>query len=80
MGLLLDLERGWRPDRCVHDADRTLRRLVASLPVTVGVRPEGWLIVGEGEQLPVSVNMIEALGSDGFIYGSCGLGGTLSSS
>lgn len=56
------------------------RCVVASGPVTVGVRPEGGLIVGEGEQLPVSVNMIEALGSDGFIYGSRGLGGTLGSS
>jgi multiple sugar transport system ATP-binding protein len=48
----------------------------ASGPVTVGVRPEAWRIVGEGEGLPVKVNVVEELGSDGFIYGSCDVEGT----
>jgi multiple sugar transport system ATP-binding protein len=44
--------------------------------ITVGVRPEAWRIVGEGEGIPVKVNVVEELGADGFVYGSSGAEGT----
>jgi multiple sugar transport system ATP-binding protein len=44
--------------------------------VTIGVRPESWRIVGEGEGLPVKVNVVEELGADGFVYGHSGVEGT----
>jgi multiple sugar transport system ATP-binding protein len=44
--------------------------------VVVGVRPENWRIVGRGEGIPVTVNVIEELGADAFVYGSCEAQGT----
>ena len=44
--------------------------------VVVGVRPENWRLVGAGEGLPVTVNVIEELGADAFVYGTCEAQGT----
>jgi multiple sugar transport system ATP-binding protein len=45
--------------------------------ITVGVRPEAWRIVSEGEGgLPVRVTVVEELGADAFVYGSSGIEGT----
>src|SRR6187397_53098 len=45
--------------------------------VTVGVRPEAWRLVSESEGgLPVDVTVVEELGADGFVYGSCDVEGT----
>ncbi len=44
--------------------------------ITVGVRPESWRIVGEGEGIPVKVTVVEELGADGFVYGTSGEEGT----
>ncbi|MGC0367488.1 multiple sugar transport system ATP-binding protein [Rhodococcus sp. 27YEA15] len=45
--------------------------------ITVGVRPEVWRIVAPSEGgLPVRVTLVEELGSDAFVYGSCGVEGT----
>ena len=44
--------------------------------ITVGVRPEAWRIVGPGEGLPVTVTVVEELGADGFVYGTCDVEGT----
>ena len=44
--------------------------------VVVGVRPESWRLVGAGEGLPVTVNVIEELGADAFVYGTCEAEGT----
>jgi multiple sugar transport system ATP-binding protein len=41
---------------------------------TLGVRPEGWVLVGAGDGIPVRVDLVEELGSDSFAYGSAGLG------
>jgi multiple sugar transport system ATP-binding protein len=44
--------------------------------IIVGVRPESWRIVGEGEGIPVQVNVVEELGADGFVYGHSTAEGT----
>jgi multiple sugar transport system ATP-binding protein len=45
--------------------------------ITVGVRPEAWRLVGSGDQgLPVQVTVVEELGSDSFVYGTCDVEGT----
>ena len=43
--------------------------------ITVGVRPEAWrLVSAEAGGLPVSVTVVEELGSDAFVYGTAMLG------
>jgi multiple sugar transport system ATP-binding protein len=38
--------------------------------VTVGVRPENWQMVSEGEGLPIKVTVVEELGADSYVYGT----------
>ena len=45
--------------------------------ITVGVRPEAWRVVGNSEDgMPVQVTVVEDLGADAFVYGTCGVEGT----
>jgi multiple sugar transport system ATP-binding protein len=45
--------------------------------VTVGVRPESWRIVTREEGgLPVDVTVVEELGADSYVYGTCDVEGT----
>jgi len=45
--------------------------------ITIGVRPEAWRVVGNSEDgLPVQVNVVEDLGADAFVYGTCAVDGT----
>jgi multiple sugar transport system ATP-binding protein len=45
--------------------------------LTVGVRPEAWRLVSESDGgLPVTVTVVEELGADAFVYGSCEVEGT----
>jgi multiple sugar transport system ATP-binding protein len=44
--------------------------------ITVGVRPENWRLVSEGEGIPVNVTVVEELGADGYVYGTSGEEGT----
>ncbi len=45
--------------------------------VTVGVRPESWrIITAEEGGLPVKVTVVEELGADSFVYGTCDVEGT----
>ena len=45
--------------------------------ITVGVRPEAWRLVSETEGgLPITVTVVEELGADGFVYGTCDVEGT----
>ncbi|GAB2987583.1 ABC transporter ATP-binding protein [Nocardioides montaniterrae] len=44
--------------------------------VVVGVRPENWRLVGPGEGIPLTVSVIEDLGADAYVYGSCDVEGT----
>jgi multiple sugar transport system ATP-binding protein len=49
----------------------------ASGPVIVGVRPEAWRVVGPEEVgLPVTVAVVEELGADAYVYGTCDIAGT----
>jgi multiple sugar transport system ATP-binding protein len=49
----------------------------ASGDITVGVRPEAWRLVGESEGgLPIRVTVVEELGADAFLYGTCDVEGT----
>ena len=44
--------------------------------VTVGVRPENWrLVTAEEGGLPVKVTVVEELGADSFVYGTCDVEG-----
>ena len=46
--------------------------------ITIGVRPEAWKVVPEGEGgLPVTVSVIEELGADGYMYGTTDVDGTV---
>jgi multiple sugar transport system ATP-binding protein len=43
----------------------------------VGVRPEAWRVVSDGDgSLPVKVTVVEELGSDAFVHGTCDVHGT----
>jgi len=44
--------------------------------VTVGVRPENWRVVSSGEGLPITVTVVEELGADAYVHGTCDLEGT----
>ena len=45
--------------------------------ITLGVRPESWRLVGQSEGgLPVKVTVVEELGADAYIYGTCDVEGT----
>ena len=45
--------------------------------ITIGVRPEAWrLVSAEQGGLPVTVTVVEELGSDSFVYGSSDVEGT----
>jgi multiple sugar transport system ATP-binding protein len=63
----------------IGDIDIPIDREAASRSkgdITVGVRPENWRIVGEGEGIPVKITVVEELGADGFVYGTSGAEGT----
>jgi multiple sugar transport system ATP-binding protein len=45
--------------------------------IVVGVRPESWRMVSPADGgLPVTVTVVEELGSDAFVYGTSGVAGT----
>src|SRR3954447_22864753 len=44
--------------------------------ITVGVRPEDMALVGHGEGLPTTINLVESLGADAYVYGVASIGDT----
>ena len=56
---------GWRAP-----LSRDARQSLSDGAVTVGVRPEDLRLVGQGEGIPVTVELVEELGSDAFLHGS----------
>jgi multiple sugar transport system ATP-binding protein len=56
--------------------DPTSERTMAGR-LTVGVRPESWRLVSENDGgLPIVVTVVEDLGADSFVYGTCDVEGT----
>lgn len=49
---------------------RQQRAAVTGTDVVVGIRPEGWDIVDAAEGLSITVEAVEELGSDQYLYGS----------
>jgi multiple sugar transport system ATP-binding protein len=45
-------------------------------PVVVGVRPEDWRLSDDADALTVTVTVVEELGSDSFVHGTCDVAGT----
>jgi len=43
--------------------------------VTIGVRPEDMALVGQGEGLTTTVNLVEELGADAYVYGTADVNG-----
>jgi multiple sugar transport system ATP-binding protein len=43
--------------------------------VTIGVRPEDMALVGQGEGLQTTVNLVEELGADAYVYGTADING-----
>ncbi len=69
-------EGGARIGDYVLPIDRTAATRMEG-EITVGVRPEAWRLVGEGESgLPVLVTVIEELGADAYVYGTSDVDGT----
>jgi len=48
--------------------DQLARASASNGEVTIGFRPEAMTLVGEGQGLPVLVNVVEQLGSDAYLY------------
>lgn len=47
---------------------RSYQQVVSTGPVTVGLRPEAFELVGEGDGIPVVVKLVEELGAEAYIY------------
>ncbi|HXD61206.1 MAG TPA: sn-glycerol-3-phosphate ABC transporter ATP-binding protein UgpC [Lacisediminihabitans sp.] len=47
----------------------------AATKVTIGIRPEDVMVSQTGEGLPVSVDIVEELGADGYLYGHTDIDG-----
>jgi multiple sugar transport system ATP-binding protein len=56
----------------LHPIDRNLLQGVGGKEITLGVRPEDLTISGNGDSdgLPITVEVVEELGADAYIYGS----------
>jgi multiple sugar transport system ATP-binding protein len=63
------VEGGVKFGTAIHHVDRSVLA-GANTEVTLGVRPEDLAIGIEGEGLPVTVDVVEELGADAYIYGS----------
>jgi multiple sugar transport system ATP-binding protein len=59
-------------DGAVLPVDRAKLAKLTSDTATVGFRPESLSVVGNGQGFPVTVNLVEELGSDAFLYGTTG--------
>jgi multiple sugar transport system ATP-binding protein len=59
-------------DGTVLPVERAKLAKLTSDTATVGFRPEALSVVGAGQGFPVTVNLVEELGSDAFLYGTTG--------
>jgi len=65
-------EGGVAFDGTVLPVDRTVLSKITGDTATVGFRPESLSVVADGSGFPVTVNLVEELGSDAFLYGTTG--------
>lgn len=59
-----------------HAIDRDTLSNARSGQITVGIRPEDVIVSQSGEGLPVTVDVVEELGADGYLYGHADVKGT----
>jgi multiple sugar transport system ATP-binding protein len=59
-----------------HAIDRDTLSNARSAQITVGIRPEDVVVAQSGEGLPVTVDVVEELGADGYLYGHADVKGT----
>jgi len=59
-------------DGGILPVDRATLAKISGDKLTVGFRPASLKVVGAGEGFPVTVNLVEELGSDAFLYGTTG--------
>jgi multiple sugar transport system ATP-binding protein len=57
------------PRETAQEADKAGRKL------TLGVRPEDMELVAEGQGLTTTVNLVEELGADAYVYGTADVAG-----
>ncbi|AIV40945.1 MULTISPECIES: ABC transporter ATP-binding protein [unclassified Curtobacterium] len=58
-----------------HPLDRDTLSNARSGNITVGIRPEDVVVSTSGEGLPVTVDVVEELGADGYLYGHADVNG-----
>ena len=66
------VEGGIAFDGAVLPVDRAKLAQLSTDTATVGFRPEALRVVPEGQGFPVTINLVEELGSDAFLYGTTG--------
>jgi len=59
-----------------HPIDRDTLSNARSGNITVGIRPEDVVVAQSGEGLPVTVDVVEELGADGYLYGHADVKGS----
>ncbi|MFJ3036240.1 ABC transporter ATP-binding protein [Curtobacterium pusillum] len=59
-----------------HPIDRDTLSNARSGNITVGIRPEDVIVAQSGEGLPVTVDVVEELGADGYLYGHADVKGS----
>jgi multiple sugar transport system ATP-binding protein len=58
-----------------HAIDRDTLSNARAAQITVGIRPEDVIVSQSGEGLPVTVDVVEELGADGYLYGHADVNG-----
>ncbi len=58
-----------------HPLDRDTLSNARSGSITVGIRPEDVIVSPSGDGLPVTVDVVEELGADGYLYGHADVNG-----
>jgi len=58
-----------------HPLDRDTLSNARSGNITVGIRPEDVIVSSSGDGLPVTVDVVEELGADGYLYGHADVNG-----
>jgi len=71
------VDRGVRFGSALVNVERNVLQGAHGSQVTIGVRPEDLIVsTTQGEGLEVTVDLVEELGADGYLYGHSDLGGT----